>query len=309
MKKYTHVAYLGAVATIAAILLPTSASAATVYVQSSRTALSVGDTAVLTVKIDADAAVLNTIEGDITINSNVPGAVSVQQFSLGSSAFGLWPRTPSLSSDGTDVSFVGGIPGGFSIEGATVFKIIVQAVKPGTISVAPQNIEVLANDGKGTPVPVKLQGTVITVSPASAGAQPVNDWSSIVATDTTPPEPFIIVLGQDPSIFSGKKFAYFSAVDSQSGIDHYDVSEDGAPVVRSGSMYVLQNQTGNIHLVVTAYDKAGNERVAYYPMPSTNQGADWVSIAAVVIFIAIIYLAYAFMWPGKKKHHVPTQNQ
>ncbi|MDR3558753.1 MAG: hypothetical protein P4L61_04440 [Candidatus Pacebacteria bacterium] len=291
MKNKLTLQYLGALAIAFAcsIAIPASASAATVYLQSSRTTMSVGDTAVITVKIDANAAVLNTVEGDIIFSSSTSaGSVVIQQFSLADSAFGLWPRTPSLSNDATDVSFVGGVPGGFSIEGATVFKIIVQAKNPGMITIAPSNVSVFANDGKGTKVASTLKNIVITVTPQKSGAAPVDDWASVVAKDTTPPQPFIVVLGQDPSIFSGKKFAFFSAVDNQSGVAYYDVSENGATPVRSGSAYVLADQTGNVKLTVTAYDKAGNKRIAMYPS-STENNINWVGIIIVVLVIVAFY--------------------
>jgi len=296
MKKHLTIEYLGILAALAVVIVPASASAATLYVQSSRSTMSVGDTVVVTVKIDADADVLNTIEGDIMLSSPSTSAI-VQQFSLAGSAFGLWPRTPSLSTDGTDISFIGGVPGGFSIEGATVFKIVLQAKDPGTITISPKNISVLANDGKGTKMPVTLNNLAITVVPQKKGAQAVDDWAGVISADTTPPEPFIIVLGQDPSVFSGKKFAFFSAVDNQSGVAYYDVSENGAPPVRSGSMYVLQNQNGNVTLAVTAYDKAGNKRIALYPSSTIRASVNWPPVIITVIILVIVYMIFKRIWP------------
>jgi len=300
MKKYLTIKYLSIAALVCSMAIPASASAATVYLQSSRSTMAVGDTAVVTVKIDADAAVLNSVEGDIVFSSSTSaGSVIVQQFSLAESAFGLWPRTPSLSQDATDVSFVGGVPGGFSIEGATVFKIIVQAKNAGTITISPKNISVFANDGKGTKVATTIKNLSITVTPQKAGAQAVDDWASVVTKDVTPPEPFIIVLGQDPSIFSGKKFAFFSAVDNQSGIAYYDVSENGAAPVRSGSMYELQDQTGNVKLTVTAYDKAGNKTIAMYPS-STGSNFSWAEIIVAVVVLLVLYFVLKKILKSKR---------
>ena len=271
---------------------PVRASAATVYVESSRNTMSVGDTAIVTVKINAEGAVLNSIDGEIALKLN-PGIVAVQEFSLASSTFGLWPRTPSLSKDGTVISFVGGVPGGFSIEGATVFKIIVQATKVGTVSIDPQNISVFINDGKGTKAPLKIKGVTIQVDSKKSGTTTTNDWSSVVSMDKIPPEPFIIVVGQNSSLFDDKKFAFFSAVDNQTGIDHYDVSENGGQTVRSGSTYVFQDQSGNATLNVVAYDKAGNKTVAVYSAKATEGSINWTSILSVIILLVIMYLVYS----------------
>ncbi len=297
MKKYINLTYLSIIALSIISVIPAHASAATVYLEASRTNISVGDTVVVTVKINAEGAVLNSIDGQIGLKYGA-GAATVQEFSLAHSALGLWPRTPSLSTDGQTVSFVGGVPGGFSIEGATVFNIIVQAKKAGTITITPQNTSVYLNDGKGTTVTTQLKGITLTVAAAKSGSPATDDWSSVVSTDRTPPEPFIVVLGQDPSLFSGKKFAFFSAVDNQSGISYYDVSENGGPVIRSGSTYVLQDQSGNATLNVTAYDKAGNKTVAAYSNGSSLwSNINWLAISIALVVLIIIYIIYRKVWP------------
>lgn len=300
MKKYTQ--YI-IVLVAALVFVPSSAFAATVYLETAKNSISVGDTAIVTVKINADAATINTVEGNISIKSPANNVV-VQEFSLANSAFGLWPRTPSLSSDGKTVSFVGGVPGGFSIEGATVFKIIVEAKAVGQVTIAPEAFSAFANDGKGTVIPVQGKGITLSVTPKQNGAQPNNEWQKVVAADTVPPEDFIIVLGQDKSLFDGKKFAFFSALDNQSGIDYYDVSENGAPAVRSGSTYVLQNQIDDIKLDVVAHDKAGNKKNSSYS-GSGDEGISWPAIAIVVVIISLAYLGYK-KWRGGKKNASPA---
>lgn len=283
--KHAIVTTLLAVACIGAT---SQAHAATISLESTRARMSVGDTAVITVRISSEGAILNTVDGQIQLNGT-KSALTVAEFSLASSSFGLWPRTPSLSSDGKTISFVGGVPGGFSIENATIFKIVVHAIAPGTVHVQPANINVFANDGKGTRVSATAKGVDILVGQAAAGATPINDWSGMVSSDKTPPEPFIIVLGRDASLFDGNTFAFFSAVDNQTGIDHYDVSEDGGPYVRSGSTYVPRNQSESVKLNVIAYDKAGNIRASSY---GGRHLALWQIIAIVLIVIVAGYGTY-----------------
>lgn len=252
--------------------------------------MAVGDTAVVAVKVNADGAVLNTIDGEVALTAS-GGNLTVSEFSLANSSFGLWPRTPSLSKDGRTISFVGGVPGGFSIEGATVFKFVVEATKEGTITIAPRNLSVFANDGKGTKLPVTLKNIAITVTAKGDGAPAQNDWSGIVSADVKAPEDFIIVFGQDATLFGGKTFAFFSAVDNQSGIDHYDVSENGAPAVRSGSTYVLQDQSGNAKITVVAYDKAGNKKSASSSVQPATSGI-WIYVLIVVIVIVAAFIFF-----------------
>ena len=104
MKKYTNlnsiITRFAAVIALGLIALPASASAATVYLEASRSTIAVGDTAIVAVKINADGAVLNTVDGSVSLKGSSGGKLVVQQFSLANSSFGLWPRTPSLSQDG-----------------------------------------------------------------------------------------------------------------------------------------------------------------------------------------------------------------
>lgn len=282
MKKYIITILVSAV-------FPLIANASTVYVESSKPSISVGDTAIITVKVNAEGAVLNTVEGEVSIKATSGGSVTVQEFSLANSSFGLWPRTPSLSTDGNLISFVGGVPGGFSIEGATLFKIIVEAKKEGTITISPQNMVTYLNDGKGSKAPVKQKPISIKIDPIKPGVPAMNEWSDIIASDVTPPEDFIIVIGQDKTLFEGQKFAFFSALDNQSGISHYEVSEDGAPVIRSGSTYVLKNQSDSLKLTVTAYDKANNKKIANYPVSeSWFSSVSWLPVIVIVLIIIII---------------------
>lgn len=265
---------------IAIILIaPITSFAASVYMEASRSSVSVGDTIVVAVKINAEGAIINTVEGEVATKSGI----KVQEFSLANSAFGLWPRTPSLSVDGRVVSFVGGVPGGFSIEGATLFNIIVEATKEGKVTLSPRNISAYLNDGKGTKVPVTLKDLVIDVSPKKTDTASQNDWSTLVSKDVLPPEKFIIVLGQDQKMYDGKIFAFFSAVDNQSGISYYEVSENDQPAVRSGSTYVFKDQSGKATLSVVAYDKAGNKREAVYNQGPLLSGVSWGWVLVIVL--------------------------
>lgn len=282
--------------TIALLLItfvPLSSQAASVYLESSRTNVSVGDTVVITVKTNSDGAILNTIDGEIAFKSTKGGSLNVTEFSLANSSFGLWPRTPSLSPDKNTISFIGGVPGGYSIEGATLFKIVVEARKEGTVTISPRNLSIFANDGKGTKVPVTTKNVVINISAKKSNVPVSNDWLEVVSGDTTPPEKFIVVLGQDPSMFDGRKFAYFSSIDNQSGIDHYEVSENGTSAVRSGSTYVLQDQSDKVKLTVTALDKAGNKTIAVYPVGKLGSSYDMiVKITSIIVLIAVVIFGY-----------------
>jgi hypothetical protein len=303
MKKYILGKYLVLLLVIG--FIPSFASAANVYLETSRNTVSVGDTFIVTVKVDSEKTSINSVEGDIVLEGN-NNNVTVNDFSLAKSIFSLWPRTPSLSKDGNTISFVGGVPGGFDLDKTILFNIIVEANKEGDIKISPKNMAIYANDGKGTRVPINLSSLDIKVSPKNDGNASINEWNSLVSSDKKNPEDFTIVVGKDASLFEGKRFAFFTAVDNQSGISYYEVSENGKPAIRSGSMYVLENQDDNStpSLKVTAYDKAGNKTTSIYKTPGFAIFGFSLTFIIILIIIVIIWFATRKIKKNKIKKNV-----
>lgn len=288
---------------------PSLVSASNIYFETAKNPVYAGDTFILEVKMDSKEASINSIEGDVEIDS-IDNNFVVNDFSLSKSIFTLWPQTPSLSEDGRTVSFVGGVPEGFNSNGVTLFNIVIETNKEGNINISPKNIAVYANDGKGSRVPVDVQSLTVNVFPRNEGVAPTNEWVSLVTADKTRPENFSIEIGKDNSLFDGKRFAFFTAVDNQSGISFYEVSEDGNPAVRSGSMYVLSNQDDSVtpNLVVTAYDKAGNKTTAIYKTPGF--AIFGVSLNYFFVVLAVIFIIFVFFRIIKRnKKHVRTNQQ
>ena len=272
--------------------IPKMASAATVYFETSKNTVSVGDTFIVSAKIDAQNTSISNIEGDFVFNQD--NNLTVNDYSLSKSIFSLWPQTPSLSEDGNTTSFAGGVPGGFKFDKAIIFNIILEAKKEGNVTISSKDIAVFANNGKGERVPVEFKSLDLKILPKNEAVASVNEWTSLVASDKTNPEKFDIVVGKDASLFEGKRFAFFTAVDNQSGISYYEVSENGQTPVRSGSMYVLSNQDENSVpvLKVTAYDKAGNMTVSVYKQPGIRVFGFSLSFILILIAIIIIWIIY-----------------
>jgi len=281
--------------------VPSLVNASSVYLETSRDNVSVGDTFIVSVKIDAQKDSINSVEGDIVLENNSNNLV-VNDFTLSKSILSLWPRTPSLSVDGNTISFVGGVPGGFNLDKAILFNIIIEANKEGIIKISPKNLAVYINDGKGSRSSTEINSLTINILPKDDKVAPINEWTSIVATDKINPEKFDIVIGRDPSLFEGRRFAFFTAVDNQSGISYYEVSEDGGPAIRSGSTYILANQDEKVkpNLVVTAYDKAGNKTVSVYKEPGYRIFNFPLNFYIIVLILVIIWFVYNKMRRNKK---------
>lgn len=273
------------------VSIPGFALASNIYFETSRDTISNGDIFIVSAKIDTLESNINSVEGDFVLESN-DGNLIVNDFSLAKSIFTLWPRTPSLSNDGNKISFVGGVPGGVNGDNKTIFSFILEAKKEGTVKISPENLTVFENDGKGTKNSVYVKDLVINILPEEE-EKINNDWMSLVTTDKINPEDFTITIGREESLFNGKKFAFFNAIDNQSGISYYEVSENGKEAIRSGSTYVLENQDSDeIILTVTAYDKAGNKTVSIYKNPGVRILGFSTSFFIAIFIIVIIWLVF-----------------
>lgn len=276
------------------LLMPAPVFASILYMETNDTPVSVGDTIVVGVYLDADAE-SNALDGTINLSLGMP-FFTVQEVSLAGSVLTLWPRTPSLSSDGTHITFTGGVPQGFKGPHQPLFNIILTARAAGTASIIPTDSTVYLSDGKGTPLSVTTRALSLPVAPAQQGVPPRNSWQPIVSGDVIAPDPFTIFMGQDPSVYDGKKYIFFETTDVQSGIDYYEVKEGDAAPVRSGSTYVLQDQAHRLPIVVYAYDKAGNVRASVYGVGNGSGSAVAVRILVLGLVLLIgIYSIWRFL--------------
>lgn len=292
--KEIHLAILA----LAALLLPYSAFASTVYLETAHADFFVGDTIVVDVKVDATDADINAIDGRISIEYP-PDAASIQDISVSGSGFSLWANKPSLGEDLKTISFAGGVPGGLQRQDAILFKIALTLKNTGQITLSPVDVFVYLNDGKGTRNSASVQNLAITVLPQETGLTPINDLDALISGDTTPPEPFEILAGQDDSVFDGKKFLSFSTIDGQSGVKYYEVREGGLPPIQSGGTYVLQNKDTTI-VVVVAYDAAGNARESIYEQTTSYRNII-VSVAFVLLLLLALFIVISKIKRKKSK--------
>jgi len=132
---------------------------------------------------------------------------------------------------------------------------------------------------------------------------PGKDWSPKVAframIDATPPEPFELKIGQDASMFGGKYFVSFLAIDKTSGIDHYEIQEGKGDFREAKSPYLLGDQSLRNKIIVKVVDKAGNERISEL-MPPRKAFAQSLFIQFVIILILVILVIWCIWWLIKK---------
>ncbi len=280
-------------------LIPKLALAANVYLDADYPSIAVGDTVIVNLVIDALDKNPNVVEGDILITKGEKN-IKISELSLSGSVLSYWPKSPSLDSK-TTISFLGGVPGGFKQNHGLLFKIVFSAEKEGEVVFSPTNIKAYDNDGKATLIDVVNKPFTVKIGPKVAEQK--NQWLEIISNDNAPPQELTAVVGQDESVFEGKKFLAVSAVDTQSGIDYYEVAEGDWPSVRSGETYVLQDQSESSVITVTAYDKAGNhDKILLEPKVAPTAISYWKSIIFAALFIALFYGAFRTFKALKKKN-------
>jgi hypothetical protein len=326
--------YLRLVFFVSCFAFPASVFAATLSIDPSAGKFGPGDTFILTVRLDTDPGeCVNAASVDLHYPTDWMKAVAV---SNGESLFTLWPEAPQVDLAQGIIQFAGGIPGGycgriqgdpertnvlvkviFSIPGNMIGGKVATGPLPLPITFGAET-RVLLNDGQGTVAPLLLRSGAYTRELVSLGAK--NEWLDIVHGDTTPPDPFIVTREQDKNTFQGKYFIVFAAVDKQSGVHHYEVSEDDpvrlgytrgkaseqALFVAATSPYVLRDQTLGSRVIVRALDHAGNVAEAILPPKDVlsvrsalaDEGSEntltlW-SLVGVSVFLVLGFLGWLF---------------
>lgn len=215
-----------------------------------------GQEVTLLVKLNTEGKTINSIDGTLELKNF---SKDVLQIHTGGSAFTLWPDRPSLV--GETVSFVGGVPSGVDAGDALLFTIVLKSDQVEKAYIAFKNITAYVNDTNLSTVSVKGDAVKLTEININ-NSNTISSISEALTSDTIPPLPFSIELGQDPSLFDGKYFISFSTTDANTGINRYEVQEGSGLILRSGTTYQLQDQTLQSRVTVRAIDNAGNVQIA-----------------------------------------------
>src|SRR3990167_6754684 len=245
--------------------------ASDVYIDTGHSDFFVGDTIMFSVRIDSENKNINAVEGTVLLDyptdTNIPRVPLDQQrgtlgilvdINTSGSKFSLWPGKPLPSVDNTSISFAGGSPGGLNSKDE-----------------------------------VSVKNLVIDVLSKKSDSQSVDDWNNLTSNDKTPPEPFEIYLGQEGSVFDGKKFLSFSTTDKQSGIAYYEVIEGDLPPVRSIDTYILQEQNKSVKVTIIAYDSALNARESIYMYSPTPDNVSYpIIIIIVFVLLILVFVIY-----------------
>ncbi len=251
---------------------------------SSESSVSAGDTSIINVFLNTEGESVNSIDGSILLSDENNGNLEVKDLIVVDSAFSFWPRKPSLENR-QKISFTGGVPNGIKGERLLIFKIVVKINQSGDFKIKPSGLKFYLNDGLGTEKNITKEESVISVSTKKDNVK--DNWEELISNDNTPPEPFVVYLGQDVALYDGMKFVTFNAEDSGSGIAYYQIKEGDYEYVRTGTTYVLRDQENVKNITVKAYDKAGNIQVSSLNLGKS--GINWKAIGLALIPILLIF--------------------
>lgn len=286
------------------IFLPQAASAASLYLDPAIGTYGPGDTFIETIRLNNEGDCVNAANVALSYPKESLRAVD---FSRGDSIFSLWAVEPLIDTDRGTVVFAGGIPGGYcgriagdaalsNVLGKVIFTVISATSKNASIQFSTSSA-VYLNDGLGTLA--KLTTKSSTIGLQSVPTLSKNQWLDVVKDDTTPPQPFDVQVESTGGVFNGRYYIVFSTTDKESGLDHFEIYENGA-WKKITTPYLLKTQSllGVGDIQVRAIDKAGNVRVGTYTAALTPKRH-----LSTSDFMPFIILAIALFLMGIKIYH------
>jgi hypothetical protein len=270
-------------------ILPFGARATMLYFEPGTADYHPGDTFIVNVRIDTQGECINTIQTNLAFSNDI---LVVKDLAIGSSIISVWINTPGFSNKTGSISFAGGIPAGYcgrlpgdpgesNLIGKIIFQVKDQTENHEAEVEFLESSQVLLNDGLGTRAELTTKKAVFSILAGIPGV-PREEWQIELSNDKIPPDPFVIEINRDPSIFEGKYFIIFSTTDKQTGLDYYEVKEGEGGWKRAESPYLLEDQSLESAIKVRAVDKAGNERIAEYVPPKKQPSPYWIIILVLV---------------------------
>lgn len=299
-----------------------SVYAADFGLSASKNTYEVGETIPVKIYVSSPRQVANAVSGVVSFPND---KLQVSSLSKTSSVVNMWVQEPAYFNDDGQVNFEGVILNpGYTGSAGVVLTINFKARQTGTVKLNFSNGSILANDGVGTNILGKLGQLSLTIIPASTKPElapltlvppraPTKVSPTATTTseiDNTPPEQLVII--QVESSNPKRARFSFSASDSSSGIDYYQLSLDNLIVSRLSrqtNVYeTLDLAPGPHRLGIIVTDKAGNsveETINFEINPVTLFGLSlssfggqenlflsfWVSL---VILLSLIIFFFGF---------------
>lgn len=275
------------------IFAPKTAEAASLYFNPIEKQVAVGEVVQMEILLDAEQEDINAAEVKVSASD---GFLKLKDWSDGGSLINYWAEKASVDKTGI-LKFQGVIIGGFKGKGGKLLTLYYEALKPGQASVSIETFTtVYLNDGKGTKANLTFTGATITIGKEETAEEitpmidtvPPEKGKIVSIIDTAPPETLETQISRSKDIYDGQWFLAFSASDSGSGMDYFEIKEGDGDWIRAESPYLLINQKIAQDIFIKAVDKNGNSRI------ETLKFKQYQPIKKIVYALAALLIALAF---------------
>jgi hypothetical protein len=254
-----------AVTAVVGCLTVHNASAARLYFRMAKNSYTTGESDFATLNLDTQNKTANAVSATITFD---PALIEITGISTDKTIVSMWVQSGAIDNARGTLSFKAVIFNpAFKGELGRLIGFDFIAKAPGKFPFSVANVQVLANDGKGTSISTSPVPRSISIS-GSILKKPQVDPKK----DTTPPVNTITVLPrQNESILPVIRA---KASDAKSGVAYYEVWANGKKLTRATSLnnFKLSGlKTGKNTVEIKVFDKAGNVRtdkisVLYNPL-------------------------------------------
>jgi len=133
------------------LLFPAIAKAAILYLLPQSQTIYQGESFLVEVRTDTEGEDINAIEGHLNFPQDKLEIINIGK---GGSILNLWPEEPFYSNQTGEISFIGGIPGGFQGQGgllSIIFRVNPRVAPRESASITfKDDSKILLNDGEGT---------------------------------------------------------------------------------------------------------------------------------------------------------------
>lgn len=271
-------------------LAPSASFAADLFIQTKNDEYRIGEQFIVSVAvISEEANQINAVDLKFGFSEETLKFISsIERDSI----ISLFVDRPKM--DNGVVTLSGITPGGFygvidpiidpqKLLPVKIIDFIFEPIASGRGEITLSDGTLYRNDGSGLPV-------VFTPWPKILNIKDEIFESKIDLMDETPPLPFEIQVIKDEGIKG--YLLIFNAKDEGSGIDHYEIFEEGRSMAISDSPYVLKNKPPKGTITVRAYDKAGNIQSTSIESPEfpAEKSINIFSIIAIIILIVLVLI-------------------
>ncbi len=258
--------------------LPSVSLAAEVFLVSAKNIFTTEEEFSVQVYINTQNISVNALEGKILFPSEL---LELKEIRDGNSSINFWIERPS-NINPNNISFSGITAGGFSGTKKFLFTAVFKSKVLGDGIININNVKILQNDGVGTEIATSINPLNFSIS-NEPSVLPVEN---LVIIDNEPPEEFTPLIAKDPTIFDGKYFLVFSAIDKGVGIDHYQVREGiWNEYIITESPYLLSDQSLSKDILIKAVDKQGNKRIVKMKAQNPSFGLEEVLIIGIILLL------------------------